>query len=178
MIMPLVGGLCHVQRTSTLWANAPHWRTLSRTTDFTLVNGSGRQQVQIHHEPRCSCGEYIIHVLPRLYIICMCLINLVLAQTTLQAILDCADASFMHLELNRDVWLTVRTACEDLLSTEDYWRYRELNNRDVFNNGDEIIWTSGKPSSRILTPTMKKSGQAITKAKSTIAMLSKTIRRS
>ena len=116
--------------------------------------------------------------MPRLYIICMCLINLVLAQTTLQAILDCADASFMHLKLNCDVWLTVRTACEDLLSTEDYWRYRELNNRDVFNNGDEIVWTSGKPSSRILTPTMKKSGQAITKAKSTIAMLSKTIRRS
>jgi len=28
-IMPLVGGLCHVQRTSTLWANAP-----PRTTDF------------------------------------------------------------------------------------------------------------------------------------------------
>jgi hypothetical protein len=34
MIMPLIGGLCHVQRTSTLWANAPHRRTLSRTTDF------------------------------------------------------------------------------------------------------------------------------------------------
>jgi len=33
-IMPLVGGLCHVQRTSTLWANAPRRRTLSRTTDF------------------------------------------------------------------------------------------------------------------------------------------------
>jgi len=39
-IMPLVGGLCHVQRTSTLWANAPRRRTLSRTTDFALVNGS------------------------------------------------------------------------------------------------------------------------------------------
>ena len=34
MIMPLVGGLCHVQRTLTLWANAPCRRTLSRTTDF------------------------------------------------------------------------------------------------------------------------------------------------
>ncbi len=56
-IMPLVGGLCHVQRTSTSCANmicpssedfvtynglwptgptwfAPNWRTLSRTTDF------------------------------------------------------------------------------------------------------------------------------------------------
>jgi len=31
---PLIGGLCHVQRTSTLWANAPRRRTLSRTMDF------------------------------------------------------------------------------------------------------------------------------------------------
>jgi hypothetical protein len=29
-----MGGLCHVQRISTLWANAPHGRTLSRTPDF------------------------------------------------------------------------------------------------------------------------------------------------
>ena len=43
----------------------------------------------------------------------------------------------MHLELNRDAWLTVRSTCEDLLGTEDYWRYRELNDRDVFNDGDE-----------------------------------------
>ncbi len=34
--LPLVGGLCHVQRTSTRWATwfAPHRRTLSCTTDF------------------------------------------------------------------------------------------------------------------------------------------------
>ena len=66
-----------------------------------------------------------------------CIINLVLAQTMLQAILDCAYASFEHYDVNRDVWLTVRTACEDLLSVDDYWRYRELNNRDVFNKHGE-----------------------------------------
>jgi hypothetical protein len=39
--MPLVGGLCHVQRTSPARQHdAPHRRTLSRTTDFALVNGS------------------------------------------------------------------------------------------------------------------------------------------
>ncbi len=36
------------------------------------------------------------------------------------------------------MWLTIRSQCKDLLGTEDYWRYRELNNKDVFDrDGDE-----------------------------------------
>ena len=49
MIMPLVGGLYHVQWISTLWANAPHQRTLSRTTDFTLVIGSDHLKILCTH---------------------------------------------------------------------------------------------------------------------------------
>jgi len=56
----------------------------------------------------------------------------------LQAILDCAYASFHHYDENRYVWLTIRSHCKDLLGTEDYWRYRELFDKDVFDkDGDE-----------------------------------------
>ena len=59
MIMPLVGGLYHVQRTSTLWAHAPRRRTLSRTTDFALVIGSDHLKILCTHHwewlPLRSC---------------------------------------------------------------------------------------------------------------------------
>ena len=36
------------------------------------------------------------------------------------------------------MWLTIRSHCKDLLGTEDYWRYRELFDKDLFDkDGDE-----------------------------------------
>ena len=57
----------------------------------------------------------------------------------LQAILDCADASFDHYNENRDVWMTIRDHCRGLLSDNDYGRYHELCDRDFdfFNYDDE-----------------------------------------
>ena len=52
---------------------------------------------------------------------------------TLQAILDCTQASFDHYDENRDVWVNIRSHCKDLLCTEDFWRYQELCDRDVFD---------------------------------------------
>jgi len=52
---------------------------------------------------------------------------------TLQAILDCADDSFSRYNENRDVWMTIRGHCEGLLGAEDYWRYHELCDKDVFD---------------------------------------------
>ena len=61
-----------------------------------------------------------------------------LAQVTLQAILDCAQASFDHYDDNRDVWMNIRSHCKDLLCTEDFGRHQELCDRDVFDKaGDE-----------------------------------------
>ena len=45
---------------------------------------------------------------------------------TLQAILNCAQVSFDHFELNCDVWLLVRTYCRGLLGSDELERYREL----------------------------------------------------
>ena len=57
---------------------------------------------------------------------------------TLQAILDCPQASFDHYDENRDVWMNIRSHCEDLLCTEDFWRYQELCDKAVFDEaGDE-----------------------------------------
>ena len=52
---------------------------------------------------------------------------------TLQAILNCAYASFNHYELNCETWLLVRSRCQDLLVPEELWRYQELyeGNDDV-----------------------------------------------
>ena len=50
----------------------------------------------------------------------------------MQAILDCAYESFSRYDENRDVWMTIRSHCKDLLGTEDYCRYYELCDRDVF----------------------------------------------
>jgi hypothetical protein len=48
-------------------------------------------------------------------------------------ILNCAQVSFDHFELNCDVWLLVRTYCRGLLGSEELERYRELYE----NNNDE-----------------------------------------
>ena len=57
---------------------------------------------------------------------------------TLQAILDCAQASFDHYNEDRYVWMNIRSHCEDLLCTDDLSRYQELCDRDVFDEaGDE-----------------------------------------
>ncbi len=56
----------------------------------------------------------------------------------MQAVLDCAHASFDHYNENQHVWLTIRNHCKDLLCTDDLSRYQELCNRRVFNkDGDE-----------------------------------------
>ena len=57
----------------------------------------------------------------------------------LQAILDCADASFDRYDENRDVWMTIRDHCMGLLGDDDYGRYHELCDRDFdcFNYDDE-----------------------------------------
>ena len=52
---------------------------------------------------------------------------------TLQAILDCAEDSFSRYNENRNVWMTIRGHCEGLLGAEDYWRYHELCDKDVFD---------------------------------------------
>jgi hypothetical protein len=57
----------------------------------------------------------------------MCSINLYFfAQVTLLAILNCAQASFDHVERNCDEWSLVRIHCRDLLGAEDFDRYQEL----------------------------------------------------
>ena len=50
----------------------------------------------------------------------------------LQAILDCTDKSHRRYDENRDVWMTIRSHCKGLLGEEDYFRYHELCDRDVF----------------------------------------------
>ncbi len=53
---------------------------------------------------------------------------------TLQAILNCAQASFDHFELNCDVWSLVRTYCQDLLGSDELERYRELCDKNDDEN--------------------------------------------
>ena len=57
----------------------------------------------------------------------------------MQAILDCADASFDRYDENRDVWMTIRDHCRGLLGDDDYGRYHELCDRDFdcFKYDDE-----------------------------------------
>ena len=45
----------------------------------------------------------------------------------MQAILNCAQASFEHYKLACDVWSLVRTEYQDLLSPDEFERYKELN---------------------------------------------------
>ncbi len=56
---------------------------------------------------------------------------------TLQAILDCAEDSFGHYDENCNVWMTIRSHCEDLLGAEDFWRYQELCDKLVFDKDCE-----------------------------------------
>ncbi len=51
----------------------------------------------------------------------------------MQVILDCAGESFRRYDENRDVWMTIRGHCKGLLGEEDYFRYHELCDKDVFN---------------------------------------------
>jgi hypothetical protein len=51
----------------------------------------------------------------------------------LQAVLDCAHASFDHYDENRHVWANIRSHCKDLLCTNDLSRYQELCDRDIFD---------------------------------------------
>ena len=51
----------------------------------------------------------------------------------MQAILDCADASYDRYDENRDVWTTIRGHCKGLLGEEDYYRYYELCEEEVFD---------------------------------------------
>ena len=53
---------------------------------------------------------------------------------TLQAILNCAYASFDHFALNCDTWSLVRSCCRDLLVPEELERYQELYERDDDEN--------------------------------------------
>ena len=53
---------------------------------------------------------------------------------TLQAILNCAYASFDHYALNCDTWLLVRSCCRDLLSPEELERYQGLYERNDDEN--------------------------------------------
>ncbi len=52
---------------------------------------------------------------------------------TLQAILNCAGDSFHHYDENCDVWMTIRSRCEDLLCAEDLRRYQELCDKYFFD---------------------------------------------
>ena len=59
---------------------------------------------------------------------------------TLQAILNCAQASFEHFELNHDVWLLVRTYCQGLLGSEELERYRELYEEHNDDENHQTKW--------------------------------------
>ena len=51
----------------------------------------------------------------------------------MQAVLDCAHASFHHYDENQRVWSAIRSHCEDLLCTEDLTRYQELCDGEEFD---------------------------------------------
>ena len=61
-------------------------------------------------------------------------VSILFILVTLQAILDCAHASFDCFDVNRDEWMMVRTACKDLLGAGDFDRYRELYDEDDDKN--------------------------------------------
>ncbi len=57
---------------------------------------------------------------------------------TLQAILDCAHASFRHYNENQRVWSDIRNNCEGLLCADALTMYQELCEGEVFDrDGDE-----------------------------------------
>jgi hypothetical protein len=75
--------------------------------------------------------------------------------------------------------MTIRGHCEGLLGAEDYWRYRELCDKDVFNyDVEENRLTDWKILLDKLTLTTKMLGQATTKVKLIFVTISKTSQRS
>jgi len=58
----------------------------------------------------------------------------------LQAILNCAQASFGHFVLNCDVGLLVRTYCQGLLGSEELERYQELYENDDDDKNPQTEW--------------------------------------
>ena len=106
---------------------------------------------------------------------------------TLQAILNCADASFDHYELNCETWMLVRTWCKDLLDPEELERYQALyegnNDRnlqsewetllDKFYNSDEDVGSSDnggqanlRDDIKIDSKTMREKNHSVSSAKS------------
>ena len=55
-------------------------------------------------------------------------------------ILNCAQVSFDHFELNCDVWLLVRTYCRGLLGSEELKRYRELYDESNEDENRQSEW--------------------------------------
>jgi hypothetical protein len=59
------------------------------------------------------------------------------AQATLQAIINCAHASFSFYTENMRVWLVIREVCMGLLSADAFRKYQELCDLDVFDKHDD-----------------------------------------
>ena len=60
----------------------------------------------------------------------------------MQAILNCAQASFEHYELACDVWSLVRTEYQDLLSPDEFERYKELYGEYNDDENRQSEWES------------------------------------
>ncbi len=60
---------------------------------------------------------------------------------TLQAILECTQASFEHYDENRNVWMMVRDHYKDLLGAEDLSRYQELCDKHNNNENRQTDWS-------------------------------------
>ena len=59
----------------------------------------------------------------------------------LQAILNCAQALFDHVERNCDAWLLVRIYCQSLLGSEELEeRYRELYEEHNDDKNRQYKW--------------------------------------
>ncbi len=76
---------------------------------------------------------------------------------TLQAILECAQASFEHNNENRDVWMTVRYHCKVLLGAEDLSQYQKLFDSITTT---KIVRRTGRTFSRNFIPRTKTLSQA------------------
>ena len=59
---------------------------------------------------------------------------------TLQAIINCAQASFDHFDLNRDAWSLVRGYCKDLLGAEELKRYWQLYDESNNDENRQFEW--------------------------------------
>ncbi len=61
---------------------------------------------------------------------------------TLQAIINCAQASFDHFDLNRDAWSLVRVRgyCKDLLGADELERYRQFYDESNDDENRQFEW--------------------------------------